>query len=87
MSTNPSASPAQPDNKSVVATFGPRIRCGRLARHLEVHPCAWLVVHRDGFPPCPVRPGDRPEPQATGSSDPGPGVRAASHAEATARTA
>ncbi len=50
-------------------TFGPCVRCGRIAAHLEEHPRVLLVVHRDGFPPCPVRQGEMPTP-APGTRQP-----------------
>ncbi|OXM57042.1 hypothetical protein CFP71_09915 [Amycolatopsis thailandensis] len=47
---------------TVIPTFGPCDRCGRIAAHLEAHPRALLVVHQDGFPLCPVRRGEMPTP-------------------------
>ncbi|SEP54439.1 MULTISPECIES: hypothetical protein [Amycolatopsis] len=46
-----------------IPTFGPCVRCGRIAAHLESHPRALLVVHRDGFTPCPVAAGEMPIPE------------------------
>jgi len=46
-----------------IPTFGPCVRCGRIADHLESHPRALLVIHCDGFAPCPVAPGEMPIPE------------------------